>query len=293
MNLIHRRKLLVAIAVGLMFLTQAGLGPVRADEAGDGPADTFVESGVACRVIGPAPFGVAPISTCPGVRPGSYAYIAGSGTCTLGFLFVGSDGKRYISTAGHCVPALYDPLDPFASKPNEVSYPDQTGPEVQDLRGTPIGNVAYGHLGGTHDFALIRLNLYGQTNSNPQMCYFGGPTGVNTDINSSPMLLHHYGNGLGAGQSVPARSATAPFGLPSSSAVIATGLGISGDSGSPVIGADGRAIGLLVATGAIRDGTSQAGTLLITRPFSGTSSQVDKARQKLGLSSLTLQTAAF
>src|SRR5438046_10082670 len=47
---------------------------------------------------------VAPVGTgtCPGVRPGATVR-TDKGQCTFNFLFTGSDGRRYIGTAGHCI----------------------------------------------------------------------------------------------------------------------------------------------------------------------------------------------
>lgn len=41
------------------------------------------------------------------------------------------------------------------------------------------------------------------------MCHFGGPTGVNSDQPSGPVVLHHFGQGVAVGDVVPARSAVA------------------------------------------------------------------------------------
>lgn len=283
----------ILIMVSLCSLIRAGLGPVQADQAGESSSRYISAQGVACRVIGPAPFGIAPLSTCPGVRPGSAVYVAGAGTCTLNFLFAGSDGRKYIGTAGHCVPTLYNALDPASISGGEVVYAHSSGPEVKDSRGAVIGNIAYGRLTSTEDFALIRLNDLGSGKANPAMCHFGGPVGYSTDLTSTPTMIHYYGNGVGAAQTLPARSGHSAWGMPSNEHVLATGFAISGDSGSPVITPDGRAIGVLVAIGAMQDLTESkpaAGTILITRPWNGTS-QIDRARQKIGLSSLALMTA--
>jgi hypothetical protein len=63
------------------------------------------------------------------------------------------------------------------------------------------------------------------------MCRFGGPNGVNTDQSGSPVVLNHFGNGLGVGSVLPARSALA-LGTPNADHVFAQGVAVPGDSGS-------------------------------------------------------------
>ena len=121
------------------------------------------------------------------------------------------------------------------------------------------------------------------------MCHFGGPTGVNADQTSSPVVLNHFGNGVGVGAVLPARSALA-LGMPSPDHVYAQGAVVPGDSGSGIISSDGRAIGVIVTTGihTASIGTSgvDAGTMGVTR----LTPQVNRAEQVLG-TQLDLQTA--
>src|SRR5262245_45885553 len=75
------------------------LGPVLGPPA---PRSNWTMNGVPCTLI-PVP-AAAPVGTgtCPGVRPGGIV-VSDVGQCTLNFLFQGSDGARYIGTAGHCI----------------------------------------------------------------------------------------------------------------------------------------------------------------------------------------------
>jgi hypothetical protein len=134
-----------------------------------------------------APVGLSP---CSGVRPGA-PVTTDSGLCSLNFMFQGSDGDRYMGTAGHCV--LLDettgPLD-FGNLPaKEEVYPRGAGPEARDAGGARIGEFAYAILADPKDFALIRLDK--GVSANPQMCHFGGPTGINADQPAleEPVLL--------------------------------------------------------------------------------------------------------
>ena len=183
--------------------------------------------------------------TCPGVRPGAYVD-APQGGCTLGFLFAAAEHTaqgprtaRYIATAGHCV----------IGDTGEKSWGYNHGPKAFDAAGDKIGEFIYGVVdyGGSivgpyRDFGLIRLD--GDAESRAAVCHFGGPTAVNNDLVEDPQPIHHYGQGLGIGETVPARTSLARLNDPD----VAGGTGVInyGDSGSPAITDDGRAVGLIV-----------------------------------------------
>lgn len=121
------------------------------------------------------------------------------------------------------------------------------------------------------------------------MCHFGGPTGVNADMPSGVVVMHHYGNGVAIGSVLPARTALA-VGMPDPDHVFAEGLALPGDSGSGIITADGRAVGVIVTvgvhTGAIGTGGVDADVIGITR----LAPQAERAADVLDIG-LTLQTA--
>jgi hypothetical protein len=197
------------------------------------------------------------------------------GLCSLNFLFTATDGRRYIGTAGHCI------IDENGGGSRERSWAPGTGPVATDAGGSRIGEFAYGVLSDPRDISLIRLDA--GVDASPQMCHFGGPTGLNGDRSSGPVLLQHYGNGLVAGSAVPARTALA-LSMPDADAVWAIGLATPGDSGSGIISADGRAVGVVVALGAATG--ADPGNVAITR----LGPQVARAEEVLGIS-LTLRTA--
>jgi hypothetical protein len=103
------------------------------------------------------------------------------------------------------------------------------------------------------------------------------------------VVLNHFGNGIGVGSVLPARSALA-LGMPNPDHVYAQGAVVPGDSGSGIISSDGRAVGVIVTTGVHTGsiGTSgvDAGTMGVTR----LAPQVRRASQVLG-TQLSLQTA--
>ncbi len=209
-------------------------------------SDGFSLGGQACSLIAvPAANGAIPASpgTCPGVRPGGRV-VTDIGLCTYNFLFTAPDGQRFIGTAGHCI---------LGAGPTELDAGEQVwaagaGPAAKDTDGNRVGEFAYAALEQKteRDFALIRLDP--GVEASPEMCHFGGPTGINNDLVADPVVIEYYGQGIGIGSTLPARSGVA-LGLPSPSHVYANGLALPGDSGSGVITNDGRALGVLVTTG--------------------------------------------
>lgn len=240
--------------------------------------------GAECELIEVPTAAPVGVGSCPGVRPGAIVE-SDTGSCTFNFLFSASDGRRYIGTAGHCILGE----SPVGGDVGEESWSPGTGPEARDGDGNRIGEFAYAILEDPKDFALIRLDS--GVEANPQMCQFGGPTGINTDTPGldSPVTLQHFGNGVGIGTVLPARSALA-LGMPDPDHVYAEGVVVPGDSGSGIISEDGRAVGVIVTTGihTASIGTSgiDAGLMGITR----LAPQVERAETVLGLS-LELQTA--
>jgi Trypsin-like peptidase domain len=254
--------------------------------AGAAPASAgdWTLGGVPCELIevpAAAPVGTGP---CPGVRPGAVV-ASDNGQCTFNFLFHGSDGRRYMGTAGHCILGE----DPLGGDAGEQAWAPGTGPEARDGAGNRIGEFAYAVLQDPKDFALIRLDPGVQATA--QMCHFGGPTGVNTDQGAAPVVLNHFGQGVGVGSVLPGRSALA-LGMPDPDHVYAAGAVVPGDSGSGIISSDGRAVGVIVTTGlhtgAIGTGGIDAGSMGVTR----IAPQVARAGQVTGVS-YALQTAGL
>jgi hypothetical protein len=249
---------------------------------------TWTLDGKPCDLIPTTVSTAAPVGaaeTCPGVRPGAFVN-SDVGQCTLNFLFQGSDGRKYIGTAGHC--ALEAPA--VGGQAGERTWPAGSGPVATDADGNRIGEWAYAILQDPKDFSLIRLDPGVQ--SSPQMCHFGGPTGINNDTPGldAPTVLQLFGNGVGIGTVLPARSMLA-LGMPDPDHVYAQGLVLPGDSGSGVTSADGRAIGVAVTTGlhtgSIGATGLDAGEVGITR----LQPQLDRASTVLGIG-LDLLTAS-
>jgi hypothetical protein len=278
MHLFRRRalRLLLVASMSLAVLTVAGPSAsagVPFDAAG---CEARMAAGPSAPPIGTGP--------CDGVRPGAYVHTK-EGGCTLNFVFNAKEGSRtirYVGTAGHCIlPAE-----------GEVSWDANQGPKAYDGAGDDkkkIGEFVYAVvrsdedtvLSAFRDFALIRLDA--GIESRVSMCHFGGPTGMNNDIHDETIPGHFFGQGLGFGSTVPARTLLVR-GLRDPDVAGAAGPMIYGDSGAGVISEDGRAIGVIVQF------IDEPGPDLIgitrLRP------QVSRAEHVLGVD-LTLLTAAL
>ena len=178
-----------------------GLGRIRerrqAARAAPAPrsAAPFTLGGLPCRLIQvPAADSQVPvgIGSCPGVRPGAEVQ-SEIGLCTFNFLFVTPAGERFIGTAGHCILGE----GPVADNAGEKTWAKGAGPVAKDSTGKRIGEFAYAVLADPKDFALIRLDP--GVEASPEMCNFGGPTGINDDIGDGPKVLQYFGNGIGIG----------------------------------------------------------------------------------------------
>jgi hypothetical protein len=217
----------------LLGLALAPSSGAFAREAAEKAAGCRSFSGSAKQLLtGATPIGIGP---CDGVQPGGY-HESKVGGCTFNFLFKGSDGRKYMGTAGHC-------LVPHGKE--KVWRPGKglvtKGMVKGDLQ--RVGESAYGVLDNLRDFGLIRLDK--GVPASASMCHFGGPDSGATDP-SAGTLLHHYGNGLVYGETIPARTSVTADVLGGEWYVYAAGAALFGDSGSAVITEDGHAVGALV-----------------------------------------------
>jgi hypothetical protein len=244
----------------------------------------FILGGRPCRLIGvPAasPIGGS-LTRCTGVRPGAVLN-TDTGVCSFNFMFRGSDGNRYMGTAGHCI--LVDSTTgamAASTMSEEEVYSPGSGPKAMDSDGKRIGEFAYAILSDPKDFALIRLDR--GVEASPQMCHFGGPTGLNADRPpvTEPVVLNQYGQGVALGSLLPARSLLA-LGMPDPDHVFAQGVVLPGDSGSGVISSDGRAVGVAVSTGAHLGGVGTSGLDTGLVGITRLKPQLERAEKMLGI----------
>lgn len=193
------------------------------------------------------------------IRPGA---ALGGGGCTGNFLFLDADGGSvYIGTAAHCVSddteeeltdtngcdPRYIPAEPEtvgvnvegADRPAVLAYNSWYTMQQQGERNGDACNF--------NDFALLRLHPDDAAKAHPAMWSFGGPTGDATDEASGDIIYTH-----GATAARPNEELLdARRGLIASTSTWSHGTfqitpGLPGDSGSPVIRDDGKAIGILV-----------------------------------------------
>lgn len=224
-----------------------------------------------------APSAAAIADACTLVQPGGRVLNEGNKEpCTLNFMFRGSDHARYIAGAGHC----FRNVDVAAPQTWRRGH----GPVAHDTTGRRIGEYAFWTVHyqyGTADVPLIRardlalIRLDKGVASSPALAHFGGPTGMNNDITTSPVLMHSVGNGEGLGYVketgtpvAPARTFLATS-MTNPNAVGVAGYSGPGDSGSPVISDDGRAVALLVGLAhvgqSVTEGSPDLGALQLIR----------------------------
>ena len=285
-----RRTILVLLAVLLLPLSSAHAGEgdddpgrallARLDEIASRTAVADMASlvtrfaaGEECRLIDPGGDETRVIEDpqCAGVRPGALARTP-TGDCTFGYHFVarGEKGEiiaRYMATAGHCI------IDEGLR-----TWGPGAGPIISDANSRQVGQVAYARVDATHDFALV--SLFSTVLANSQVCVFGGPIGIDSSVRSGTEAVSHYGQGIGISAVMPARSGVSRY-LSDYREVRIDSVTTISDSGSPLVSANGRALGMIKSIIADPNGAVRA---LRLRP------QMDAAGASLG-QSLELVTA--
>jgi len=188
---------------------------------------------------------------CPGVATrgvSAAGCIVAPYGCTANFIY--TDGaSKYVGTARHCV--------------------DRVGQEVTMQVDTTtlvtVGAVAKMSSGEDepgNDFAIIKIDpaVAAKWGVNPAVPGVGGPNGIYTGC--GPTAVTHYGHGYGAAvaQGKPEGGLATNW---NNDGFGWTGAGAPGDSGSPVLTADGKAAGdfthLIVDLGTY-PGSTLAGT---------------------------------
>lgn len=210
----------------------------------------------------------APIATAT-IRPGN-ATLTGDALCTSNFVFHDAAGNVYLGQAAHCSSdadagsldgCLNDSLPlgtpvrvAGASRPATLVYNSWI---AMDQRGEEdVNQCVY------NDFALVKLNPVDYAAVNPSLRFAGGPTGIAPGaIDGSTVygfgttydrtgLRPHAKSGVGLRQGAGGLTHVVRMDPP----------GISGDSGSGLVDAQGRAFGVL-STYSPRRGVNGAGDL--------------------------------
>ncbi|HVM44787.1 MAG TPA: trypsin-like serine protease [Candidatus Thermoplasmatota archaeon] len=228
--------------------------------------------------------------------------------CTANFLFRDDAGNRYVGTAGHCAPVARG-VHAWAPGEGPVA---RHGLRVEDA--VPIGRFVFAastlaparaplpFVGFVPEWDLALIRLDPGVEASPQMAHFGGPTGLNADLSPAPALLHHYGWGVHGVNGEPEVSGCCAFEQPAHGrTALAPSLSHphlvhvldvagGGDSGSPVIGADGRAVGIVSSANYADHGAGASGAQTGNGIYVRLGPQLALAEATLGLA-LTLETA--
>jgi hypothetical protein len=229
---------LAAAALGLLVLLSGlglGSGTCPAAEAALPAPESAL---AAARALAPGVALVEPADTptpslaggCEGkIRPGAPLLLDDRWVCTASFVFRDAEGSLYVGTAGHC-------LRPGTSKVGVAGV------------GEDVGDVAFstGDAGAGQDFGLVRIDPAYYASVEPSMCRWGGPSGMYRFDDQHHLLLH-YGWGLGY-DALPAsrgRAGLMPsYGWLDDGTVAYVTETNAGDSGSPLMTEDGRAVGV-------------------------------------------------
>lgn len=237
------RKLVASLAVALSLVAAvvgAGAGPASAHHVAWGGPD-------------------API------RPGVQTYTEG-GQCTANFVF--SNGTDvFLGQAAHCsgqgaatatngCDQAADPL-PIGTPVEIVGFDGKSygGTLAYSSWNTMLGSgEADAAVCEFNDFALVRLDQSDHGRVNPSLPYWGGPTGLRTAPTAGGEAVYTYGNSsLRAGISTLSPKSGTTLGTDASGwnhTVYTATPGVPGDSGSAVLDAEGRGLGILVTVAA-------------------------------------------
>lgn len=199
---------------------------------------------------------VWPLPAAATIRPG--ASIEG-GSCTANFVFTSLDNSTvYLGTAAHCF------SDDGATQTDGCLAAVQELGAKRDIQGaSKSATLVYsswsamqarnegGDVCRNNDFALLRLEPEDAGKVSPALRQFGGPTGLASarDVGMSDKVLSYGNSGTRPEDSLlsPREGfVTLPAGG-CDARVVFPNAAIPGDSGSPVILGDGRAMGVFVS----------------------------------------------
>lgn len=186
----------------------------------------------------PAWEGSPDLHECTGtIQPGAQM----TNGCTMNFIFRDAQGNLYLGTAGHCTGGVGSTIGIVGV-------------------GNNVATVVYDGYPGPIDFALARISPAFHARVDPTMCHWGGPSAVN-DAPQRGQTTHIYGFGSIYGQGPETRPRPGVVYSAGSSEVTYIGAAQPGDSGSPLVSGDGKALGVHVrsslSVGSIRVDPSQ------------------------------------
>lgn len=201
------------------------------------------------------------VPACPGIHPGVPFLARVGNQVSVHFVFAAVDGI-YVGSCAHCVvggPANPTPADGWfpSALPNrtiDTSLGSTTPPDADIVWTDPAW------LSGTdvtHDVALLKVRPHLWWAVSPDLLTWGGPTGIHDQPWLDPGPVRQSGQGLGsAGTPLESRQGVL-LDWAGGARFSYVGAAQDGDSGSPVLDADNRAVGFLThATGTSGDNVS-------------------------------------
>lgn len=176
------------------------------------------------------------------IRPGVQV-TSDTGQCTSNFLFV-DDANVYVGLAAHCVEGLkIGALLDIASGAATGTLAYSSWLTMDDVNEKDADTREY------NDFALVLLPPEARGVASPSMRHFGGPTDLaaSSEVVQGDKVLTYGNSGLRGGLDPAAwhEGYVLETSAWTTTAYTVTP-GIPGDSGSGVLTADGRALGILV-----------------------------------------------
>lgn len=165
--------------------------------------------------------------------------------CTLNFVFTDAAGEVYIGTAGHCFRGLA--MGARSSAPGIGEF------------GAVVYAEEYSDPLRWMDFGLIRVDEDKRHLVDPAVRVYGGPTGVQSEfLPGTPTLLYGHPNYLSATEASRALRPGVleyvkedPNWVPNPGWFFVTNPTYAGNSGGPVITADGKALGIVALLGVL------------------------------------------
>ena len=238
--------------------------------------------------------GAAPAAAAPGdIHPGVMLFTDGA-QCTANFIFEGG-GATYIGYAAHCAgtgpatdtngcTAASLPLGTLveidgATRPGVLAYSSWL--TMQDVTNESDANTcAY------NDFALVRIDPVDVASVSPNVPHWGGPNGVSPSGAPAGSTVYSYGNSsLRQGVTVLSPKKGVSYGTTGGGwthpVTMAPAHDVPGDSGSGLLDANGRAIGVL--------STLSVGTTGARSNYSDLSRALAYANQHGGLGTITMR----
>lgn len=170
------------------------------------------------------------------IRPG--APMTSPAGCTYSFILRDASGNLYTGSAAHCVSFV--------------------GQRVSTTSIGAFGTVVTDGALGV-DYALIRIDANRHDRVNPTLCAWGGPIGADPGNRPPNDVLLEYGWGFATDATAQTRTRTLVETTRNAFNIEWAGVGSGGDSGGPVVSAEGYAVashtyGVTPFAGVVREG---------------------------------------